>query len=71
MTAMNQASSTTAPRVLLVDDHQLLRQAVRRALEDAGIAVHDVATSSFRITWMIPRTRLEDAVRTLHALFIP
>ncbi len=27
------------PRVLLVDDHQLLRQAVRRALEDAGMQV--------------------------------
>ena len=27
------------PRVLLVDDHQLLRQAVRRALEDAGMEV--------------------------------
>jgi DNA-binding NarL/FixJ family response regulator len=26
-------------RVLLVDDHQLLRQAVRRALEDAGMSV--------------------------------
>jgi two-component system, NarL family, response regulator DegU len=26
-------------RVLLVDDHQLLRQAVRRALEDAGMTV--------------------------------
>jgi aspartate kinase len=40
------------------------------ALEAAGIAVHDIATSSFRITWMIPRARLSDAVRTLHALFI-
>ena len=40
------------------------------ALEAAGIGVHDVATSSFRITWMIPRTRLDDAARTLHALFI-
>ena len=40
------------------------------ALEAAGITVHDVATSSFRITWMIPRGRLDDAVRTLHALFL-
>src|SRR3954452_7496760 len=43
MTAMNQTpgapGATTAPRVLLVDDHQLLRQAVRRALEDAGMEV--------------------------------
>ena len=36
----------------------------------AGIAVRDVATSSFRITWMIPRSRIEDAVRTLHTMFI-
>jgi aspartate kinase len=40
------------------------------ALDQAGIAVRDVATSSFRITWMIPRDRLADAVRTLHALFM-
>jgi aspartate kinase len=40
------------------------------ALAAAGIAVRDVSTSSFRITWMIPRARLDDAVRTLHALFI-
>ena len=39
-------------------------------LEAAGIGIHATATSSFRITWMIPRTRLEDAVRALHALFI-
>jgi|SRR5262245_9653024 two-component system, NarL family, response regulator DegU len=29
----------TRPRVLVCDDHQLLRQAVRRALEDAGMDV--------------------------------
>ena len=37
-----QAGTTTtsrAPRVLLVDDHQLLRQAVRQALEHAGMDV--------------------------------
>jgi DNA-binding NarL/FixJ family response regulator len=28
-----------APRVLLVDDHQLLRQALRRAVEEAGFVV--------------------------------
>jgi aspartate kinase len=41
------------------------------ALAATSIAVHDVATSSFRITWMIPRSRIEEAVRTLHAVFIP
>jgi aspartate kinase len=40
------------------------------ALEADGIGIHGTATSSFRITWMIPRTRLNDAVRSLHALFI-
>jgi aspartate kinase len=40
------------------------------ALEAAGIAMHGIATSSFRITWMIPRARLEDAVRTLHAQLV-
>jgi hypothetical protein len=29
-----------------------------------------VATSSFRITWMIPRDRMDEAVRLLHRLFI-
>ena len=40
------------------------------ALATAGIATHGVATSSFRITWMIDRTRLDEAVRLLHATFI-
>jgi DNA-binding NarL/FixJ family response regulator len=33
------AQTNGRARVLLVDDHQLLRQAVRRALEDAGMEV--------------------------------
>src|SRR5262245_60523710 len=37
--ASEPISSGVRPRVLLVDDHQLLRQAVRRALEDAGMEV--------------------------------
>jgi aspartate kinase len=40
------------------------------ALEAAHIAIRGVATSSFRITWTIPRDRVDDAVGTLHALFI-
>jgi aspartate kinase len=40
------------------------------ALNGAGIAVHGVATSSFRITWMIDRARLDAAVRLLHATFL-
>jgi aspartate kinase len=48
-------------------------QNVRRgskALAGAGIAPNGTATSSFRITWMIDRTRTDDAVRLLHSTFI-
>jgi aspartate kinase len=40
------------------------------ALAAADIAPASMATSSFRITWMIPRLRLEEAVRLLHAGFL-
>jgi aspartate kinase len=40
------------------------------ALAGAGIAVDGLATSSFRITWMIDRARLDDAVRLMHATFL-
>jgi aspartate kinase len=40
------------------------------ALAASGIAAGHVATSSFRITWMIDRARLDDAVKLLHATFI-
>jgi len=40
------------------------------ALSAAGIAPAAVSTSSFRITWMIDRARLDDAVRLLHRTFI-
>src|SRR4051794_2686908 len=39
------------------------------ALSSAGVTVEGIATSSFRITWMIDRERLDDAVRLLHATF--
>jgi aspartate kinase len=39
-------------------------------LAQAGITPAGTATSSFRITWMIPRDRTEDAVRALHHRFI-
>jgi len=41
-----------------------------QALGEAGIQPSGIATSSFRITWMIPRDRTEDAVRLLHGRFI-
>ena len=35
-------------------------------LTGAGIVPAGIATSSFRITWLIPRNRTDDAVRVLH-----
>jgi aspartate kinase len=40
------------------------------ALAASGIVAQHVATSSFRITWMIDRARLDDAVKLLHGTFI-
>jgi aspartate kinase len=40
------------------------------ALRASGIEPSGTATSSFRITWMIPRDRTEEAVRRLHERFI-
>ncbi|HEY2905321.1 MAG TPA: aspartate kinase, partial [Vicinamibacterales bacterium] len=40
------------------------------ALTASGIAIAGIATSSFRITWMIERAGLDDAVRLLHRTFI-
>jgi len=39
-------------------------------LVSAGIRPSALATSSFRITWMIPRGRTDEAVRLLHRHFI-
>src|SRR5262249_57842748 len=39
-------------------------------LTEAGFAIAGLATSSFRITWMVERARLSDAVRLLHQTFI-
>ena len=40
------------------------------ALAATGIRPVGTATSSFRITWMIPREKTDDAVRALHERFI-
>jgi aspartate kinase len=40
------------------------------ALRQQGIEARGTATSSFRITWLMPRERTEEAVRALHARFI-
>jgi aspartate kinase len=39
-------------------------------LHHEGIAAASVATSSFRITWLTARDRIDDAVRALHRTFI-
>lgn len=40
------------------------------ALTRAGLEPGGIATSSFRITWMVDRRRLDDAVRLMHRTFI-
>jgi aspartate kinase len=40
------------------------------ALAASGATISGIATSSFRITWMIDRERLDEAVRLLHTTFI-
>jgi len=48
-------------------------QNVRRgsdALAAAGIKAEGIATSSFRITWMVDSLCIDDAVRLLHRTFI-
>jgi aspartate kinase len=40
------------------------------ALRESGIDPAGTATSSFRITWMIPSERTDEAVRLLHRRFI-
>jgi aspartate kinase len=40
------------------------------ALSDAAIAVDGLSTSSFRVTWTIDRSRLDEAVLLLHQTFI-
>jgi aspartokinase len=40
------------------------------ALDAAGMPSPLTSTSSFRITWMVERTKLDDAVRLLHKTFL-
>ena len=39
-------------------------------LRDLDVEENRISTSSFRITWMIPRDRIDDVVRGMHARFI-
>lgn len=41
-----------------------------KALEHIGSTIGGVATSSFRITWLIDRPHVDEAVRALHATFL-
>jgi aspartate kinase len=41
-----------------------------QALTTLGMSIDGIATSSFRITWMIERSKLDEAVRLLHTTFI-
>jgi aspartate kinase len=41
-----------------------------QCLSARGIAVHGLSTSSFRTTWLVERTELDEAVRLLHAAFL-
>ena len=40
------------------------------ALSRSSIVPRSIATSSFRITWLVDRQQLDEAVRTLHATFL-
>jgi aspartokinase len=39
-------------------------------LQTAGIGIANIATSSFRTTWLIQRAKAEEATRLLHRLFL-
>jgi aspartate kinase len=41
-----------------------------RCLQEHDIASNGLSTSSFRTTWLVERSRLDEAVRLLHATFI-
>jgi aspartate kinase len=41
------------------------------ALVEVDAAPRGVSTSSFRITWLVPRDKLQQAVRALHAALVP
>jgi len=41
-----------------------------QALAEAGIRYHGLATSSFRVTWLLDREKVDEAVRLLHGRFI-
>ena len=75
--------STFGKSVLLIDDYGAVSAigagintsyrnvlAGTDVLQGAGIGPHGTATSSFRITWLVPHAQLSDAVRALHQHFL-
>jgi aspartate kinase len=41
-----------------------------RALREGGITPQALSTSSFRITWIVPRPAVDEAVRALHSALV-
>ena len=41
-----------------------------RCLREAGIPSSNTSTSSFRITWLVPRGQVNEAVRVLHQRYL-
>jgi aspartate kinase len=41
-----------------------------QGLAEAGMRYHGLATSSFRVTWLVDRQRVDEAVQLLHGRFI-
>jgi aspartate kinase len=54
----------------VLEDRRVLRAALQ-TLRAAGVAVHGVSTSSFRVTFLVPPgPGVEGAARALHAAFV-
>ena len=53
----------------ILDDRRVLTQALD-LLEESGVVVDGVTTSSFRITFLMEPARVQDAARALHARFV-
>ncbi len=49
--------------------HDNLRRGIR-ALRAAGLEPRDIATSSFRITWFVERSAVDQATRLLHETLV-
>jgi aspartate kinase len=66
---VDNLAAATAVGTGITASFELLRRG-SDALQAAGITPASVDTSSLRITWMVPRARLDEAVRVLHRALI-